>query len=328
MDRIRFDLFLNRKDQVWKIILISGMTMAFILFFIGGPKTNSSRSYQEAWNLGHVLFFFVGSNILLRKWKTLSQFSWKKQVLWIVGLTLFFGISIEWTQMKFNRTAGVDDVKKDLIGSLIALSFSPAGINVRPRGLLQTFKLVVLLWLSFEVLPFAKALTDEAYAWKQFPVLSNFETPLEMDRWWGNSRRTIDHEIVFEGTSSMKVHLNTAKYSGVQLGYFSGNWNQASFLHFSIYNPSQHPLKIECNLRDDVHAQNGSPYEDRFNTSLTLFQGWNHFNIPIEKIANAPKNRRMNLQKMKRLSLFAVKLPEGKTIYIDDVRLVLSRNQQ
>ena len=77
------------------------------------------------------------------------------------------------------------------------------------------------------------AITDEWMAEKQFPVLSDFENPLEVHRWVGDAKFDIDKTISLHGTSSLKVRLNTSKYSGVFLKYFPSDWQGYRALNYT-----------------------------------------------------------------------------------------------
>lgn len=166
-------------------------------------------------------------------------------------------------------------------------------------------------------------LIDESIARKQFPVLSTFETPFEIERWSGNnSALTIDHDIVKYGKSSLKVSLTTAQYSGVYLRYFPEDWRNFSFLRLAIFNSSSELLKIHCRVHDRLHVINGFPLNDRFNGSFILDRGWNTITIPMEQILNAPVSRTMDLTNIKGIGIFVIRLPTPEIIYIDHVRLV------
>jgi hypothetical protein len=57
-------------------------------------------------------------------------------------------------------------------------------------------------------------LWDMGQAWRQFPVLSHFETRLEARRW---SSGEVTAEIARRGESSFRVSLGTEKYAGTAL---------------------------------------------------------------------------------------------------------------
>lgn len=229
---------------------------------------------------------------------------------------------IELLQGSIDRTPSIDDVMKDLLGSVVTLAFFvPSRKNISNISL-RILQCGVLFLILLAIFPLAKALIDEAIARNQFPVLSTFETPFEIERWRGNSERTIDHDIVKHGKSSLKVSLTTAQYSGVFLVHFPGDWRNFNFLRLDIFNPSSEPLKIHCRVHDRLHITNGFPYDDRFNSTFILNRGWNNIKISLDRILNAPVSRTMDLANIKGFGIFVVRLPTPEVIYLDHVRLV------
>jgi VanZ family protein len=308
---------------IWKtkiFMAISGICL--LLLFIGGPNQFSPRSYNYAWDLGHILAFSFWSYVLFDLWKRISKAPFLRQCIWILLISLFSGILIELLQANIDRTPSISDILKDLLGSLVALAFFIPSRKQVSKMSLRILQWSVLFLLLLAIFPLAKALLDEAIARKQFPVLSTFETPFEIERWSGNSELTIDHDIIKRGNSSLKVPLTTAQYSGVFLVHFPGDWRNFRFLQFSIFNPSSKPLKIHCRVHDRFHIVNGQAYNDRFGSQFILTQGWNDITIPMEQILNAPVSRTMDLANIHGLGIFVVRLPATEVIYIDNVRLV------
>jgi hypothetical protein len=146
---------------------------------------------------------------------------------------------------------------------------------------------------------------------------------IEIARWGGDAEFAADRNIAFHGKSSLKVQLNTSTYSGVGLKYFPRDWQGFRALEFSIYNLSSEPLKMTCRVHDRQHTRGPGPelYSDRFNRSFLLSKGWNPITIDLEEIAQAPKNRRMNMSQIQGISVFAVQLPQPRVIYLDYIRL-------
>ncbi|MDY6951840.1 MAG: hypothetical protein SWE60_10025 [Thermodesulfobacteriota bacterium] len=169
--------------------------------------------------------------------------------------------------------------------------------------------------------PFAIALTDEQIAREQFPVMADFETPFETDRWTGGAKMGIDRDMARHGTASLIIHLTTAQYSGAGLKYFPGDWSDYSVFRFSVFNPSSAPMKVLCRVHDALHFKKGGKYEDRFNRTLVIDAGWNDIDISLEDIAKAPKNRPMEMSRIQGFGIFTVQLPTPQTINIDYLRL-------
>ena len=292
-----------------------------LFLFVGGPDYYSSRLVRFAWDLGHFCLFFVYTYTLLQIWESFTKRSFQGQVIFILLLSLILGILVEWSQASFDRTFSLKDILGNIVGSITAIAFlSPARLALSRKALRlsQLTLCILILLLTF---PLARVLIDQVIARRQFPVLSNFETPFELYRWGGRSIISIDGGIVKEGKSSLKVQLNTEKYSGASLNHFPSDWHDYGYLHFCIFNSLLDPLKIIIRINDDDHISNGQLYRDRFNRQYLLSSGWNSIDIAINDIRNAPKNRLMNLRAIKNLTIFTVKLEHPRVIYIDDVRL-------
>ncbi len=179
---------------------------------------------------------------------------------------------------------------------------------------------VVLVAIAF--FPLAIAVSDEITALKQFPVLSDLETRFEIDRWKGDADFSIDHKIYYHGKTSLKVNLNTSLYSGVGLKYFPRNWLNYSELHLSIFNPDGEAIQLTCLIHDKQYTQGLQLYEDRFNRRFSISSGWNLIKIQLKQIANSPHKRKMALNQIQGLGIFAISLSNPRTVYIDYVRLV------
>ncbi len=302
------------------LILIS--IVCFIFLFASGPNYYSTRSIKYAWDLGHIFFFSVFTYLLLNTKLKILKAPFVKQCLVVLLLVFIFGILTELAQVLFNRTFSIGDLIKDLTGSLITLAFISQSRKMISKYKLRILQSVILLIVIFEIAPLAIALTDEMIASKQFPVLSDFETPFEIKRWTGDTDISRDNSASISGNYSLKVPLNTTKYSGVHLEYFPGDWRRYKCLEFSIFNPSPEDLKITCRVHDESHVFNGQRYDDRFNKSFILSHGKNDIIISFDKIINAPVLRKMDMGHIKGLSIFSTDLTKQEVIYIDNVRLI------
>ena len=219
------------------------------------------------------------------------------------------------------RTADIFDVIRDLVGTLVAISFFAPTNKTAPKPYLRTIQILTIFMVVFAVFPFVKAFSDEFLARNHFPVLSDFETPFEIDRWTGDAKLSIDDAVHFNGGSSLKVALNTSKYSGAILKYFPGNWSNYKYLRLNIFNPRKEPLKIICRIHDRRHTDGNQAYDDRFNKNYVLNDGWNLIEIPLKEVVNAPKDRKLNLKEVQEIGIFVYRLPRPWVIYIDNVSL-------
>lgn len=289
--------------------------------FFGGSDLVDTRSFKHAWDLGHIFLFAIWTVLLLRQWPWLRAVSFGMQALVVLLLCVIVGTGIEFGQSVFGRYSSVDDLIRDVIGSLLALLFwFPKRLDLgQPwRRLLQTLFIAALL-ISF--VPVTRSLVDEWAAWRQFPRLADFEAPFELDRWSGSAALTIDHTHVWAGRSALRIDLGTDLYSGAALDYFPGNWIGWGQLTCHIFNPDTAPIRLTFKINDHHHDMTGYRFEDRFNRSRDILPGWNHIKIDLADVVSAPKDREMDLTCITVFQLFSISLPESRTIYLDHLML-------
>ena len=296
--------------------------ICFVLFFVGGPDYYSQRSYKHFWDLGHILFFFILSYLILLNWPKSSKTTFLRQSIVIIFIAICLGGLIELVQAGLARTPNIMDLIRDVIGCLVALSFWPQAKKTISKAKLKMFQMISVVLVAIAFLPMVTAFIDEITAMKQFPVLSDLETRFEIDRWTGDADFSIDHEIYYHGKASLKINLNTSLYSGVSLKYFPRNWLNYSELHLSIFNPDEEAIQLTCRIHDKQHTQSLQLYEDRFNRRFSISSGWNLIKIQLKQIVNSPHKRKMALNQIQDLGIYVSSLSKPRTVYIDYVRLV------
>lgn len=311
-----------------KLIILIFLT-CLILLFTGRPDFLLLHSIHYVWDLGHILFFLIFAyyaDIILERF---PKTSYIKRCLLILGISLFFGILVEFIQsLMADRSADIYDILRNITGTLFGLFFlAPSRKRVKSSWIF-IFQSIILLLILFSVIPLARSIMDEIIIRRQFPILSDFETPFETKRWieMGNSKISIDNNVYRNGKASLKIVFNTKKYSGIGLKYFFYDWRNYDALEFSLFNPVSESLKIICRVHDSLHKKNNQKYADRFNRRLWIKTGWNDIRIPVSHILNAPKNREMDLATIRGFNIFVVRLPEPRIIYLDNIRLTKNNN--
>ena len=309
---------LNRNYRLW--LYGSLLAIGTVLLFKGGPDYYSSRSFRHLWDIGHIIYFALFA-LLLSRWGPVSRMSVGRQWMVILAITFLAGVSIELLQYGTARDPDAGDVLRDLSGSLLVLAFGPLGAGLQPVSRRRFLQISVLTLLLAHLWPVARSLLDEAIARHQFPLLSGFETPFEIDRWTGNARQSVETVAAISQGKLLKVSLTTDQYSGVTLNYFDGDWASAHTLLISLYNPDASPLQITCRIHDLQHEDGNEEYEDRFNRSFLLVQGWNRIEIDLNDVRASPAGRSMDMSRIRGLGIFVVALPAPRILYIDEVRL-------
>lgn len=306
------------------IVLIFLLVGIFPLFFIGGPGYLSSRSFKYFWDIGHVLFFALFSYGLSEFFlKSISNLSSAKKFYLVFCVTFIFGLCIEYMQLLISNGRSPDfyDLARNQLGCLLAFSFL-----IKPLFLTRKVPQFVLYGLLVAAIivtlrPLTIAIFDEVLAFQQLPILSDFETPFEQDRWLDKDKVTIIEGLARNGSRSARVQLTTEEYSGVSLCYFPHNWQGYKWLHFSINNPAPQHFDIVCRIHDTKHKESGLNYADRFNRNYTLQPGWNDVTIALDEVAQAPAGRKMDLAHIELLGLFVMNLNTPQVIYIDHFHL-------
>lgn len=303
----------NKLINIPNLILLLFLGLLSILLFIGGPPKYSPRSILSIWNLGHIILFWLFGIFVLKKIKRIKIYQFSKKLFILVVSAIIIGLIIEILQYGFNRTPDIADIWRNIIGVLIAIFFSNESENINKTYKIIS-KIVIGIFIFIEIFPVLINLYDEQMAGNNFPVLSDFESSLELERWTGDCPLEISQEFSINGKSSLKIDFNTTKYSGVSLDFFPPDWSNYRFIKFYIYNPSPDSLLIICRIHDEYHNNN---FSDRFNQRLIAVQGWNEFKINLFEIKNAPKLRDMNIKRIRDFSIFVIELPISRTIYLD-----------
>jgi VanZ family protein len=306
------------KRATWIIGLM--LLVGTVLLFRGGPDYESPRSFRHAWDLGHIIYFAL-LTLLLSGWRPVARRTPAIQWTVILCITLIAGTLVELAQSGMQRNPDVYDLLRDVTGSVLILSFGPAGMPVRSRRWKLVLQTAVVAVLLLELWPLAKSLFDENMARRRFPLLADFEGAFETERWTGSDGLSIEKLPQAMTGRVLKLPLSTEQYSGAELFYFPGDWKQFDFLSMSIFNPDAQPLQLTVRIHDRQHTQGDGLYEDRFNRSVLLVHGWNHIELDLEEVASAPRNRRMDMGHVRGLGIFATALDEPRVIYLDNIRL-------
>lgn len=308
----------QKKFYSWLISVF--LFVGSILFFLGGPDYESPRSFKAFWDLGHIVYFAL-LTLLLTKWGLITRLSVTKRWISALSITLVLGLLIEILQYGTQRVPDLWDIIRNLTGCFIVLAFSPAYSSTKTQQWRISIKGLAVIALLGQLSPLAISLTDEAIARQQFPVLSEFETAFEKDRWTGDANRETKIIPSISSNNILEVSLSTIQYSGIALKYFPGDWRNYQLLKIRIFHPEKTPLSITCRIHDFKHTLSEQKYDDRFNRSFTLSQGWNEIEIDLNEVAFALKNRKMDMSQIRGLGIFAISLPRPQVIYLDKIHL-------
>ena len=301
-------------------LLLLPLAILTPLFFLGGPHYYSPHYLKKIWNLGHILYFSLFA-LFVRHYTQKQAMRFYILALLILGLTFFIGIPIELIQANFHRTPDIGDLFRNLIGAMVGISFLLPERKTLPKPFDLSLKTITIALVLLQLYPIVTACTDAYLANSRFPILSDLETPFELERWATNTDIRITDAIRHSGRHSLKIELKTTLYSGVVLEEFKKNWESYRWFQFSAYNPSARPITITCRINDRRHVIGPQNYNDRFNRRYTLPQGWSTILIDLKDVRNAPSQRQMDMRHIKGIGFYATKLKKPHILYIDDVKL-------
>jgi hypothetical protein len=304
-----------------RALLLILVTASFF-FFEGGPDAHAVRSYKEIWNLGHILYFAL-LVLLFSRWSLFMRLPLFWCWVLLIGLSLISGFVVELLQYGTARSADLMDVSRDLCGALLMLAFHPAFVDHSRVLLKRILQVITGAFLIYHLLPVSIAITDETIARFQFPVLSDFSTPFELERWKGNGKREVVEGYASKTGKQMKISLPLRRYAGVGMEYMPADWSSYRFVNLDIYSEYEKPLSLSVRVHDDRHQTVKPTYlsNDRFNKRFKLVKGWNTIKIDLSEVKQAPHKRAMDMQKIVNISFFMSSIRNPKTLYLDQIYL-------
>ena len=209
-----------------------------------------------------------------------------------------------------------------MLGRLLAIFWIRSVCCHFKPVVLGTGRLACVLLVLLALWPLGCSIVDTHRARRDFPVLADFETSLELERWSGDARRERSKAVSLSGQYALKVILGTETYSGVSLNIFPRDWRAYKALEIGIYNPDQTIISMTCRIHDRIHVQGPQRFQDRFNRRYTVLPGWNRIHIPLHDVQQAPEGRALDLSAVMAVGLFATRLDHHRPVFLDDLRLL------
>jgi len=232
-------------------------------------------------------------------------------------IVLVMGLGIEGIQLLLGRQSSWGDVYKNCLGASLAIVFNsraPSASNLQKAPL----KTVLVLLLLNALYPLAINSIDWIMARSSFPVLANFESPFERERWVGKDLRIIKLDT---GNFVLEHQFDTAEYSSISLVHFPGNWLGYKCLRYRIYNPQSQKLRLIVRINDRMHVETGFAFNDRFNLDIEVAQGWNDYFLALNDIRNAPQTRSMEMTAVEEINFFTNNMASSAKLYFDTIEL-------
>jgi len=295
-----------------------------VLLFTDQLFDGYSRLERAIWNSGHFIFFALSVWFLLTHFK-LKKYNWKN----MLGISLLFsflmGSSIELIQYFIGRDMDRGDLIADISGGFFGfLLVSSTCLNAKKYQIRRYIYIAMggLFFIGFY--PVIYILQDNFRMQSNFPILADFESSDELQRW--DYTNIVDFRIsdnkVTRGNHSLYVEFGLAQYPQISLQHFPSNWSKYDFLNIDIYNIQKNTINIVLKIYDRLHRDRGSNLSDRYNQVFNLKPGWNKLRVSLDDIQHAPASRLMDVNDIALVSLFLIAPEVNVSFYIDDIHLL------
>ncbi len=306
-----------KSEVFWQnVVAVTILVSAIPLLFLPRGLFPDYRLLPDLLNASHIPLFFLLTWIILNTFGPLRTASIVKSFVIANLLVLFIGVCVESIQIWHGRQGSSDDLIRNAIGASLAVALHPRKqFPQRASKIVVVSGLAVLLVIA--LFPLYKNTVDWVYSRNRFPVLADFETPFQQERWLGGEVADLD------GSTNRVIgfRFDTAKYSTLSLLEFESDWRGYDCLRFRILNPQVESVRLVLRINDREHDLTDQRHDDRFNLSLIARSGWNSYSIDLEAVETAPQDRSMKLAEIERVLFFTVSRKEPVTLYFDDLML-------
>ena len=289
------------------LILVILLVTLIPLLFVPVPIWLLTPAGNAFTDFGHIIFFGALTFLAYRQ----MPFSPTINSILILLAAFIGGVTIEILQDFVGRDSSWSDVFKNMLATLFVLSWLNKARLVIWIGRVIT-SLLVFLNLVFLIV----ITINQHKVFQEFPVLSNFESGYDFQRWKGTTKRVKSFKS--QGQYGMQVKFRENRYSRFEIANFPRNWSDFSNLCFDIYNPDDDSLPLTIRINDYKYNRRRN---DRYQQPLLVKPSWNYICIPLEEIKNGPSNRELELNAVRRIVVFAYQLETTRTIYTDNWRL-------
>jgi hypothetical protein len=245
-----------------------------------------------------------------------------RRALLVAAAGLLGSLAIEWIQPRLGRTASLRDLAIATLGIAAAL----AGVAAWSSGSAAArwvHGLVTLALFAGLLLPAAVEWRAIAARGRSFPMLADFEQPIELRLWRARgappaapTRMSRSTSHASSGRFSLEVVTGGGEWPGVSFAAGGSDWRGHAALSFDVFNPGpSFPLSVRIDDAGDT-----TEYASRFNRTVTIAPGANRIRIPTDDIRQGPRDRELELGDV-RWVMFFVDAGAERRFYLDRVQL-------
>lgn len=304
-------------------LLAAGTVVTAVLLFSPICFRVNREFWERLMDAAHVPFFaaftlFVAAVLPAR------AFSGARRMAIAGALASVTAAMVELIQPLTGRGESLTDLCNGVMGAALAVSGWHAWRCRQPMRLAHAAVAAALMLAVLN--PAWRQLRSMQWRRAHFPVLADFESPVEMRLWIAsdqedpyNSRTTVtrSREQASRGEWSMRLDAAVAPWPGARLHCGDADWRGFHAFACDVFNPGD-PLTLSIRIDDDTRPQ---AHAERYNGSREVATGWTRLSIPLEEIARGPKSRALRLQKVRQVILFLDAPKEARTLHFDHLRL-------
>jgi len=290
-------------------VLILGIAVVSLLL----PLPNQYRSHwlTKLLDLGHLpllALVTVGFWLIVRP------------RIWLAFcLALVFAVAVEVGQEFTGRSGDLLDVVRGLLGALIAavfLQMSPRPWRWRQAAVRTALAVALAAWPIWDCCP---VLLDAFWAYRSFPVLSDFQSPWEGARWYARGaclERDAATEDGQRWQGELKARPNEGG-SGAILFPVVRDWSGYRRL-CCTFSFSGEPLSILISVRDGRKVE--TPRK-RFDLEHRYRAGRHRVVIDLEDLAAGNQFAPLDISRIQSFHFVVTELAEPRTLFLQQISL-------
>lgn len=308
----------SRRGRILFWLALTGILCIFPLFFVGGPGWSDGPLYQSVWNLGHPIFFAL-LTLTVRPWRFLS--GWR---LWALTSTavIVLGLGIEYIQSFTGRGIDARDMFRNLTGLWAILALQPwSGFRQPYPARDWLLRAVVATLLALDPVAVTRIAIQQFQVSQGLPELYDFQHNHPERFWRGNVTRGSTEDCGPLNDMAVSIILTTRRYSGAALDNLPSDWRGYDALTVALWNPQSQVISLTLRINDMFHEQGRNQFHDRFNRSFEIRPGLNRIHQNLEEVATAPRDRRMDMDEIRRLMFFTSNLNQPARLCLGELRL-------
>lgn len=301
--------------------------VALMLFLVLGRPPSDAHGWRVVFDVGHVPLFGVSALLMLRIIRVVRGSRQPERADFLLALLAMVVLGLVAEALQFlqpGRDANIADAMQNLTGALCFIGIAAA---LRPR-LWQSLgrdgpiaaRLVLagaVLALLLAVMPLADMAWNYAQRARAFPVVADLVA--DWQRPFLNIGRVELARVAappgwaqMAGADVAQLTFLDVPWPGFTVREPFPDWSRQGALRFQVWSELGDPVELVLRV-DDGHRRRA--HGDRFNGSFIVMPGMNDFTVPLETIADGPRERQLDLADISQFVLLSRRPSEPFELY-------------